>query len=246
MEMQRHRFEHALPVVADRRHEDRPPGQVRVKLRLGQMLVLEAQTVKLEGRRAAVLETRDHGFAAAGIAAHRIDGDGIIRGHQAGIDQRPQQRDRAGRIAAGVRDLPRRLDFFGLIGRQFRKPVSPVRRDAKRGRGVQHLRRRGAHAVDQLDRLLGGVIRQAQDHEIDVRHQRLLRLRILALVVGNRCHRHVVLRAEPLGNAEAGGAGAAVDEYDGLLRGSGGFGLRCLVSDMLIARSFRRKSLNRD
>ena len=68
----------------------------------------------------------DHRLAAAGIAAHRIDGDGIIRRQQTGIDQRPQQRDRAGRIAAGIGDFSRRPDLVGLIRREFRKAVGPV------------------------------------------------------------------------------------------------------------------------
>ena len=141
VEMQRHRHQHALPVVADRRHEDRPPREFRVELRLRQMLVLEAEAVELEGRRGAVFETRDHRLAAAGIAAHRVDGDGIVGRQQAGIDQRPQQRDRAGRIAAGIGDLLARSDLVGLVRRQFRKAIGPVGRDAKRGRGIQHLRR---------------------------------------------------------------------------------------------------------
>jgi hypothetical protein len=53
VEMQRHRHQHALPVVADRRHEDRPPRQLRIELRLRQMLVLEAEAIELEGRRGA-------------------------------------------------------------------------------------------------------------------------------------------------------------------------------------------------
>ena len=152
---------------------------------------------------------------------------------------------RAGRIAAGVRDFPRGTDLVGLVRRQFRKAVGPVGRDAKRGRGIQHLRRRGAHAVDQLDRLLGGVIRQAEDDEIDFRHQRLLGFRILALLVGDaRRPSTSFCMAEPLGNAEARGAGAAVNEHDRLLSTAGVSAFGSLVSETVMSRSFQRKSLN--
>ena len=176
---------------------------MRVKLRLRQMLVLEAEAIEFEGRRGAVLETCDHRLAAARIAADRVDGDGIVRRQQAGIDQRPQQRDRAGRIAAGIGDFPRGPDLVGLIRREFRKAVGPVAGDAKRRRGVQHLGRRSAHAVDQRDGLLRGIIRQAEDDEIDLLHQRALGAGILALVLGDAFHRDVVLLVEALANAEA-------------------------------------------
>ena len=203
------------------------------------MLVLEAEAVEFEGRRGAVFEARDHRLAAARIAAHRIDGDGIVRRHQTGIDQRPQQRDRAGRIAAGIRDFPRGPDLVGLVRREFRKAVGPVGRDAKRRRGVQHLGRRGAHAVDQRDGLLRGIIRQAEDDEVHFLHQRALGAGILALVLGDAFHRDVVLQAEALANAEARRSGRAVDEHGGLRgrrRPVRPFG--CLVSERVMARSF--------
>ena len=74
----------------------------------------------------------DHRLAAAGVAAHRVDRDRIVGRHQARVDQRPEQRDRAGRIAAGVRDLPRRPDLVGLIRRRApgNRRSSRARRDA--------------------------------------------------------------------------------------------------------------------
>ena len=179
------------------------------------MLVLETKAVEFEGRRAAILEARNHGLATTGITAHRIDGDRIVPRHQTGIDQRPQQRDRTGWIAARIGDFPFRPYLVGLIGLQFRKTVGPVGRDAKGGRCVQHLGRRGSHAVDQGDGLLRGVIRQAQDHKIHFLHQRALGAGILALVVRNALHHHVVLPGETLGNAEPRRSSRAVDEYRG-------------------------------
>src|SRR6478735_6285230 len=129
--MQWDRYQHALAKITHRRHEDRPPREMRIKLSIRNMLVLETKAVELEGRRAAILEARDHGLAAAGIAAHCIDGDRIILRQQAGIDQRPQQRDRTGWIAARIGDFPFRPYLVGLVGLQLRKTVSPVGRDAK-------------------------------------------------------------------------------------------------------------------
>ena len=177
------------------------------------MLVLEAEAIEFEGRRGAVFETFDHGLAAARIAAHRIDGDGIVRRHQPGIHQRPQQRHRAGRIAARVRDFPRRPYLVGLIRREFRKAVGPVAGDAKRRRCVQHLGCGRSHAVDQRNGLSRGVIRQAEDDEVHLLHQRPLGLRILALVLGNALEHDVVLQAKALANAEARRSGRAIDEH---------------------------------
>ena len=179
--MQRHRHQHALPVVADRGNKDRPAHELRVKLRLRQMLVLEAKAIEFEGRRRAVFETLDHGLAAARITAHRIDGDGIVRRQQPGIHERPQQRHRAGRIAARVRDFPRRPYLVGLVRREFRKAIGPVGGDAKGGRCVQHLGGGRSHAVDQRNRLSRGLIGQAEDDEVHFLHQRALGPRILAL-----------------------------------------------------------------
>ncbi len=186
------------------------------------MLVLEAEAIEFEGRRGAVFETFDHRLAAAGIAAHRIDADGVVRGHHTGIHERPQQRHRAGRITAGVRDFSRRPDLVGLVGREFRKTIGPVAGDPKGRRRIQHLGAGSSHAVDQRDRLARGVIRQAEDDEVHLLHQRALRLRILALVLGNVPEHDVVLQAQPLANAKARGPGCAVDEHGGLRRGAGG------------------------
>ena len=71
---------------------------------------------------------------------------------------------------------------------------------------------------------LRGVIRQAEDHEVHFLHQRALGAGILALVLGDALDHDVVLRAEALANAEAGGSGRAVDEHGGL-RGGAGQGL---------------------
>ena len=75
----------------------------------------------------------------------------------------------------------------------------------------------GAHAVDQRDGFLRGIVRQAEDDEVDFLHQRALGAGILALFLGDAFHRDVVLQAEALANAEARRSGRAVDEYSGPL-----------------------------
>ena len=214
--MQRHRHQHALPIVADRRHEDRPPREPGVELRLRQVLVLEAEPIELEGRRSAAFEVGDHRLAAAGIAAHRVDGHRIVIRHQAGVDQRPQQRDRAGRVAAGVRYLPRRPDPLRLLRLELGEAVGPAGRDAMRGRSVQHLRRRIAHAVDHRDSFARRRVRQAEDHQIHLLHQRALGGDVLALVRRDAFHRDVAQPLEPGQDAEPGRARFTVDEHGGL------------------------------
>ena len=184
--------------------------------------MLEAEPVELERRRSAALKTRDHRLAAAGISAHRVDGDGIVRRQQPGIDQRSQQRHRAGRITAGIGNLPCGLDLVGLVRRELGKAIGPVGRDAERGGGVEHPRPPRPHAVDQRDRFLCRIVRQTEDDEIDLLHQRPLGGRILALLLRDALHCDVVLQPQPLGDAEASGAGAAIDEHGRLLDRAGG------------------------
>ena len=205
------------------------------------MLVLEAEAIQFEGRRAAILETRDHRLAAARIAAHRVDGDGIVRRQQAGIDQRPQQRNAAGRIAAGIGDFSRGPDLVGLVRREFRKAVSPVGGDPKRRRRVEHLGSRSAHAVDQGNGFLRGIVRQAEDDEIHLLHQRPLGAGILALLLGDAFHHDVVLQPKALLNAEPRRSGSAVNEHGGLGRGRRRF-CGWWLSVRVMARSFRAGS----
>ena len=146
VEMQRHRDQHALPEIADGRHEDRPPLQPRIDLQLRQVLVLEAEPVKLEGRRGAGLIGLDHALAAAGIARDGVDGDRMVRRDQPGIDERAQQRDAAGRVAARIRDAVGIGDLLGMAGLEFGEAIDPARRDAMGGRGIDDLGRSRSRA----------------------------------------------------------------------------------------------------
>ena len=80
----------------------------------------------------------------------------------------------------GLVTLLRLGDGFVLARRQFRETVGPARRDAMGGRGVDDARRLVAHRVDQLRRLLGRLVRQAEDDDVDLPVELLLGGRILA------------------------------------------------------------------
>ena len=116
IQMQRDRHQHALAEMPDRGHEDRPPGQHSVALQLRDMLVLQPQRIQLERRAAACLMRLDHAAATTGIAADGIDADGVVRRQHPGRDQRAQQRDGAGGVAAGIGHPGRRRNPPGLPG----------------------------------------------------------------------------------------------------------------------------------
>ena len=90
------------------------------------MLVFQAQAVKLKIRGGTRLISRNHGFAAAGIARNRIHRDREIRRHNAGINQRAQHQNGAGWVAAGVGNARCRGNGARLIGREFRQPINPI------------------------------------------------------------------------------------------------------------------------
>ena len=180
VEEQRDRHKHAPREGADGRHEDRAPLQPGIGDDLGDVFVGEAQGVELETWRGARFVVRDHGFAAAAVAGDRVDGDRHGRRDDLGVDERTQQGDRARRVAARVGDEARGADRLGLARREFRKAVGPSRRHAMRGRGVEHARA-VRHGGDQGDRLARGVVREAEDDDVDLGEQRLLRGDVLAV-----------------------------------------------------------------
>src|ERR1700676_681665 len=206
------------------------------------MLVLEGEAIEFERRRRTVFEACDHRLPAARIAADSVDGEGIVRRQNSGVRKGAGERDRACWIAARIGDFPRRPYLVGLIRRELRKTVGPVARDAKGRRCVQHLGCRGAHAVDQRNGLSRGFIRQAEDDEIHLPHQRTLGACVLAPLLGNAFHHDVVLLAKALLNAEACRSGCAIDK-DGGLRGVAnrprlmgvGYGHGTLLSSRLVS-----------
>src|SRR5205823_9858295 len=123
--------------MPDRGQEDRPPRQAGVALDLRHVLVLEAERVQLEGRPAGAIMRLDHGPSTARIAADRAYRDRVVRWDDPRLDQRAQQTDGAGRIAAGIADFARYRDLLGLVGRHLRKAIGPFWVDPVRGAGIE-------------------------------------------------------------------------------------------------------------
>ena len=115
-------------------------------------------------------------------------------------------------MAAGIADLGGGSDRLRLPGDKLGKAVSPARRDPMGGGSVDDPRRVRAHRVDQMRRLLGRLVRQAKDHDIDFAVELALCGRVLArlgrqaqeLDAGNAC--------ELFPDLQAGGARFAIDE----------------------------------
>ncbi len=167
-ELQRDRDQHALRKAPDARHKERPDRELGVNPDLVRVLVLEPERVEPEAilgvvLRSLVLEGRDHRLAAAGIAGNGVDRERIIGRDQFGFDKRPQKRDGAGRIAAGIADAGRLCDRLGLAGRHLREPIGPIGRDAVRARSVDDP---CAVVLDESDGLARRVIGQAKDRNI--------------------------------------------------------------------------------
>jgi hypothetical protein len=144
IQMQRHGHQHPLPVMPDRRGEDRPPRQSRVELRFRQMLVFELQRIEFECRTAMLLVILDHRSAATGIAADCIDRDRIVGRDYPRIYQRPDQSNRAGRIASRIGDPSRGCDPLRVAFLHLGEAIRPVRMHTMRRARIQYLRRRVA------------------------------------------------------------------------------------------------------
>src|SRR5260370_33577233 len=109
--------------MPDRGHEDRPPRKPRKTLDLRHVLVLEIESVKLEGRPAFAIMRLDHRSAAAGIAADGTYRDRVVGWDEPGLDERAHQTDNTGQITAGIGDFARDRDLARLIRRHFGKTI---------------------------------------------------------------------------------------------------------------------------
>ena len=69
-----------------------------------------------------VFHLRDHLLAAAGIAGDGVDADRIIGWQHACHDERADQGDRAGRVAAGIGDQARAAIFSRCVASISAKP----------------------------------------------------------------------------------------------------------------------------
>ena len=148
------------------------------------MFVLQAQAVEFKSGRRAGLVSLDHLAAATGVAGDGRQAEREIGRHQAGIDQRADQRNRAGGVAARVGHALGRHHCFALAADQLGKTKHPARRSAVRAGGVNDFGYFfGAgllHAVDHGNRLSRRVVVEAQNHQIGLRHQRAFGCHVLA------------------------------------------------------------------
>ena len=129
-------------------------------------------------------------------------------------EQRAEQRDRAGRVAAGIADARGLGDGAGLARAELREAVGPVGCGPVGGRGIEDLRRATVvpgDAVDDRDRIARGRVGQAEHDEVGGAHRVAPGGRVLA-ALGIDADRRDRQGAEPFADAEAGGAGLAVDE----------------------------------
>jgi len=180
--------------------------------------VRQGQRVQFEGRGLALFVRLDHRAPASRIAAHRGQHQWVVVGDQAGIDQRAQQRDCAGGVAAGIGHAIGRAYRFELALGQFGKAEHPAGGCAVRGRGVDDLDRAAGLGGDRVHHGRGfarGVVVQAEDDQIDARDQRALGLRVLAQRGIDARQFDPRQRLQALANLQAGGAGLSVDEYPG-------------------------------
>ena len=161
---------------------------------------------------------RDQLLAAAGVARDAKHGRRRIGAHEAGVDQRPQQRDRAGRVAARIADPVGGEQLLALVLGQLGEAIGPAVGHAMRRRGVDHDRVAVTHRGNQL---LGCRVGQAEHGDVG----RLGDLGALAqvLAVGHRQLQQLDVRPvlEPVEDLQPGGAVLAVDENLGLVAGHG-------------------------
>ena len=191
-------------------------GETGVLLHLRHVLVRELEPVDSERLDAGLLVDGDQLLAAAGIARDAKHDGGRIGAHDAGVDQRPQQRDGAGRVAARIGDAVGVEQLLALVLGQLRKAVGPAVGHAIRRRGVDHDR---VGIADGGHQFLGRRVGQAQHGDVG----RLGDLGALAqvLAVGQRQFEQFDVRPvlEPVEDLQPGGAVLAVDENFGLVRG---------------------------
>jgi hypothetical protein len=220
VEMERQLHEHALREVADRGNEDGAAHQACVLHDFRQMLVLQPQGIDLVGRGAARSVGLDHGAPAARVAAHRGEYHRVIGRERAGIHQRTQQCNGARGIAPRIAHALCPGNGFTLARGQFRKAEHPAIGGSVRGRCVDDAGLPCASLTDLFHhrcRLARGFVVQAEDDQVDSRHQLAFGRGILALFRRDAHELDLRHLLEPLADLQAGGASLAIDENLGHL-----------------------------
>ena len=201
--------------------------EVRVLLHLRHVLVRELDAVEAERLDVGVLLVDlDQLLAAAGVARHAEHGGRRIGAHDAGIDQRPQDGDGAGRIAAGIGDALGGEQGLAVLLAELGEAVGPAVGHAMGGAGVDHA---GVGVTEGRHQLLHRRVGQAEHGDVG----RLGDLDPLGevLAVGHRQLEQLDVGPvlQPLVDFQPGGAVLAVDEDLGLVAAGHG----------LLSRKFR-------
>ena len=158
-----------------------------------------------------LLHLRDHLLAAAGIARHRVHGDRVVFRQDARRHERPDERDRPGRIAARIGHQPRAGDLGCLILVHLGEAVDPVGVDPVRRGGVDEPRRVGAG--EHLHGFPRAFVGQAQDGDVRLLEEILPHRLVAPFRLGDGNHVEVGASGKPRPDLQPGGAVFAVDEY---------------------------------
>ena len=178
--------------------------------------MLQAQRIQLHRRRMTRFIGFHHAAPTTGVAADRGQANRIVHRQQSGINQRANQRDRAGGVTAWIADALGTDDGLALSCSQLRKSVDPALCRAVRGGGVDDLGARLASfrrdRVDHGHRFHGGIVMQAQHHQIGLGHQGALGQWVFAQGGGNAQNLHARHVVQAFADLQTGGTGFAVDK----------------------------------
>ena len=204
---------HALIEVAQNGGEDGSLIQTADLLHFGQMLVCQGGAVDpvtfVPDVPVGVLIFGDQILAAAGVAGEGIGRQGEIRGKNAAADQGVHCGDEAAGVTAGVGDPGGGDDLLPVGRRQLREAVGPGGVGPVGGGGVDDP---GLAAFGQGYRFDGGRVGQAQEDDVGGGDGVLPGGGILSQLLGQGQDIQVGSGSQTVGNPQAGGAGAAVNE----------------------------------
>ena len=176
------------------------------------MLVFQAKAIQLKRWAVCGLVRLDHRLAAARVARDGVDGDRVIGWDQPRIDQRADQADPARGVAARIGDVLCLGDLVRLVGRHLGEAIDPIRIDPVRGAGIQHFRCGVAQGGRHSGGFLGGIVRQAKDDQVHFGHDVTPSGRITASIGRQALERDLWDCRQTLADAQARGAGFAVDK----------------------------------
>jgi hypothetical protein len=95
---------------------------------------------------------------------------------------------------------------------QFRKTINPVGVGAVCGGRINDAWSVARHRVHHGHRFAGGIVMQAQHHQVDLGHQGAFGFRVFALGWVNTHQRDLRHQSQTLANVQAGGPRFAVDK----------------------------------